>query len=143
MFTHADKGELQTVTFTAESIKNWSWRIWALMALVVVSISGALYECITTYIEYGLVWGYLAAIGAIVFIYVVVTAVYSKTHYLHVHHYNIGYFIVFLVVAQTPLVSIANAIGMGMAVEGSCRWGMDPIWEKKTVPYPLRSAKKT
>lgn len=98
MFTHADKGELQTVTFTWDSIRNWSWRVWTLMAAILVSVSGALYECVTYYVSFGLFWVYTGAIIVIIIIYASVTIIYKDSLYLHIHHYNIGYFIVFLAV---------------------------------------------
>ena len=31
---------------------------------------------------------------------------------------------------QSPFISIIYGFMNGMAIEGGCRWGFDPIWEK-------------
>ena len=31
---------------------------------------------------------------------------------------------------QSPFISAVYGFFNGMAIEGGCRWGFDPIWEK-------------
>ena len=33
---------------------------------------------------------------------------------------------------QSPILSFFYGFMNGMAIEGGCRWGFDPIWEKKS-----------
>lgn len=48
--------------------------------------------------------------------------------YLHVHHYCLGIYMLPLLQFRNLISLIAQAVFLGLLVEGISRWGMDPLW---------------
>ena len=48
--------------------------------------------------------------------------------YLHVHHYCLGIYMLPLTPFRNFISLIAQAVFLGLFVEGISRWGMDPLW---------------
>jgi hypothetical protein len=54
------------------------------------------------------------------------TYTFNKT--IHIHHYFVGLNLVFLFNHHNFLVTLVHAIGCGIMIEGSTRWGQDANW---------------
>jgi len=96
---------------------------------------------ITTLLTFHLVWAHRAAIlypyvaclcGILCLIWGV-TVVLGGSHYIHVHHYCLGAFLFSFFQFRNFLSLVAQAVFLGLAVEGISRWGIDPMWYSTVV----------
>ena len=71
---------------------------------------------------------YLTALLAIPAVVGLVTWRLGDTYYLHFHHYNLGSCLFPFFRFRKVVSLVAQAVFLGMAVEGIARWGMDPVW---------------
>jgi len=76
----------------------------------------------------GILVPYLAALIGIPIVIGLVSLGLGDAYYLHVHHYCVGAFLFpFFRFPRVPSF-IAQAVFLGLAVEGISRWGMDAVW---------------
>ena len=113
-------------------MKTWGWFLWTWFFLWVVLIVKVLLDCVSAYRQSGCLEQYLVLIAAILgFTYWNTKRLGPEGYQLHLHHYVIACFMLTVVCYQSPFISFFYGFMNGMAVEGGCRWGFDPIWEKK------------
>ena len=136
-YTHLDFGPFQRFTLVPSIMKTWGWFLWSFFILWVIVIFKVLIDCVGAYRQAGCLVEYLIFAGAILGFTYWNTKRLEPDYQLHVHHYVIGCFIMAIICNQSPFISFFYGFMNGMAVEGGCRWGFDPIWEKKaTDPSP-------
>jgi hypothetical protein len=80
----------------------------------------------------GILLPYGAAFVAIPLGVAIVTYLLRETHYLHVHHYLYGAYLVPFFRFDRALSRGAQATFLGICIEGASRWGLDPIWYRRT-----------
>jgi len=102
----------------------------SLAVLVVATI--AIVSILTSHLFWarreGILYPYASALFGILFLIAVITIILSKTHYIHVHHYCLGAFLFPFFRFRNVLSLAAQAVFLGLLVEGISRWGMDPLW---------------
>ena len=76
----------------------------------------------------GILFSYTIALCGVPCIIGIITLVLGDTHYLHVHHYFLGAFLFPFFRFRNVPSFVAQALFLGLAVEGISRWGMDPMW---------------
>lgn len=86
---------------------------------------------IAMYVIAGVIYYYIGWGVFIILMFVFITLCARKTHYLHVHHYTVGMVIIALIGYQSIPAAIIQGFCNGMMIEGGCRWGYDPIWNKR------------
>lgn len=72
--------------------------------------------------------GYVAWLVAVPAALAARTWMLRETHTLHVHHYAWGGLLFPFCRFRTPLSLAAQALFLGIALEGACRHGMEPVW---------------
>lgn len=75
------------------------------------------------YYEYKLEWFYIGWALCIV-AYFLIRGI-SKAH---IHHYVLALIIISLLGYQCYTMTLIQAVFCGVFIEGSSRWGLDPIW---------------
>lgn len=105
--------------------------------MVVVALSVYM---VYAYVIAGVLWKY-CIFGFLLFaIFGIITLCRKKTHYVHVHHYTAGMFLVVLIGYQSIPAGIVHAFANGMMIEGGGRWGYDDIWCRNKVEDPEEEA---
>jgi hypothetical protein len=76
----------------------------------------------------GILLPYSLAFLAGPLVVLIITLALNTTHYLHVHHYLWAGYLVPFCRFDRRLSVIAQAVFLGICVEGASRWGLDPVW---------------
>lgn len=71
---------------------------------------------------------YLAALLGVPAVVGMITLSLGSTAYLHVHHYCLGAYLFPFFRFRRVASIVAQAVFLGLAIEGISRWGMDPLW---------------
>lgn len=100
----------------------------AVLAIAFCAIAGLLIVHLLWARRAGILRSYLAALVGIPAVVGIITVSLGNTAYLHVHHYFLGAFLFpFFRFRRVPSL-VAQAVFLGLVIEGISRWGMDPIW---------------
>ena len=98
------------------------------LAVALATIAGLVASHLVWARRDGIVRPYVAALIGIPCVVGIITLSLSDAYYLHVHHYCWGAFLFpFFRFRKVPSL-VAQAVFMGIAVEGISRWGMGPLW---------------
>lgn len=76
----------------------------------------------------GILRPYLAALIGIPCVVAIIIVSLGDQFYVHVHHFILGAFLFPFFRFRTVPSLVAQAVFLGLAVEGISRWGIDPLW---------------
>ena len=125
-----DVGPLQRFTLVPSVMKTWGWFLWSFFIVNVILVVKILLDVIKGYKESGCALEYLIFTAAILgYAYWNTKRLGPQGYQLHIHHYVVGVFMLAIICYQSPFISAIYGFFNGMAIEGGCRWGFDPIWE--------------
>jgi len=130
-FTHLDNPPFNQLTLEWDVMKKWPWYMWVIFVAIMGFIFVNFLYLLSLYYQSGVIGFYLLLLLAMPVFFIGGSYVYRNTRKLHVHHYVIGCCMVIMTGYQSTYVSTLGAVFMGIMVEGSCRWGFDPIWVPK------------
>lgn len=130
-FTHLDNPPFNEFTLEWDIMKNWPWYLWALFVLLCSFLILNVVYLLRLYYASGVLPQYILFIIGIGLFFVIGNRIYDKTRKLHIHHYVLGAIVTMLAGYQNYYVTTLAGIFAGIMIEGSCRWGFDPIWEPK------------
>lgn len=112
-------------------IRKWKRRQWTAVAIgLSIGLSAAAADLYLLWTIDRLQW-YLLAFFSTVALFAVVTWLLSHRYRLHFHHYCFAAMAVFFPVRESPFSTVAQAIFLGVGLDGLLRWGPDPLF------YPL------
>lgn len=69
---------------------------------------------------------YLAVLLIVVIYYVIVGTLLSSKYYIHIHHYFIGMVMAAICGYPNLIITMVQAVGTVMLVEGTSHYGFDP-----------------
>lgn len=115
--------------FSAADLQKMRTHEWILLFFIVILVIINLVYIFWIYIVSGLILYYLA-IMALAFIYLILRSwIQSGKYALHIHHWQIGFFVCILTGYQNLYISALNQVFLGMMVEGNTRWGFGVLFE--------------
>lgn len=122
---------MQQFSFTPEKIKQWPAILWVITVVLLVLVLGITGYMVTMYVYAGVIFYYIGWGLFIVLSFVVISCIFKKSYYFHMHHYTIGMVFIALIGYQSVVAALIQGFCNGMMIEGGCRWGYDPIWNKR------------
>ncbi len=138
-FTHFDRGPMTGFSLTPDKIKQWPKLLWLLLMVILTIIMGFFVYLIIVYVHAGVIWWYLGFFLIIILGFASITAIFRRTHHIHVHHYTCGMVLIVLCGYQSIPASLFHGFCNGMMIEGGARWGYDPIWVRKQKVFNINS----
>jgi len=66
-----------------------------------------------------------------IFIIALTTFILKRTHFLHLHHYFLAIVFLPFFSVQSEMNLVLLALDLGMMIEGSSKWGLDPVWKQR------------
>jgi hypothetical protein len=144
-----DVPQLNGIMFTGEAIRAFTFLHWAVVLGATALILALIGWQLALLYAVGRLWVYLGALAGLILLVWAVAHCVRRTRYFHFHHYLLGLLAPFFPVPG-PVSSVAQAILIGIAIEGLTRWGPDPVFirhktaellpsvvEAATAPPPL------
>jgi hypothetical protein len=116
-------------------MENWNWVNWAVVvggAILVVILGvyfGTLYYMSGVFVLIFYVLYFVSFIGLCVG-----ATMYYPPEDSHFHHWFIGITIMSFCCHPNWFVCIVHAISNGVFIEGSSRYGLDPVWKQIDLP---------
>ena len=98
------------------------------LAIGLATIAGLLAYHLARARRAGILGSYVVTLTGIPCIVALITLSLGDACYLHVHHYNLGAYLFPFFRFRTLPSLVAQAVFLGLAIEGVSRWGMDPMW---------------
>eukprot|EP01118_Nematostelium_gracile_P014898 TRINITY_DN5883_c0_g5_i2.p2 TRINITY_DN5883_c0_g5~~TRINITY_DN5883_c0_g5_i2.p2 ORF type:complete len:143 (+),score=19.34 TRINITY_DN5883_c0_g5_i2:493-921(+) len=123
---------LQTIAFTSSEMKKFQKAHWILLCVgfvlvcFVVVYHGFLFFHHQLWIWYGSGVGFLLVAFSCCYVY----KVKRRKLTLHVHHFQIGLFLLSMSPFQNGISATFQAIAAGIYVEGVARWGVGETFKK-------------
>jgi hypothetical protein len=78
----------------------------------------------------------MLAFFGILFGFIGLAFLLRHTHSVHVHHYCMGLLAPFFIVRESLFCNVMQGIFIGVAMDGFCRWGPDPLLVRMEKPKP-------
>jgi hypothetical protein len=129
--------QLSGIVFTREGMRKFTvlhWVVVASLITLIFSLVGV--QLYYLYALNRLQWYILALVMMVVMLVASVRIADRLGWDFHFHHYCVGGLVVFFPVPGVGS-SIAQAILVGICVEGLSRWGPDPIFSKRHKQLPM------
>lgn len=104
-------------------MKTWPAVLWVLFFVLIAAFCGLISFIGYYYIKFQLEWFYIGY-GVCLVSYFLIRGIGTA----HIHHYVIAMIVISIIGYQTPFLTIIQGIFSGVMIEGSSRWGLDPIW---------------
>jgi hypothetical protein len=129
-FTYLDYiKELQLFTLSCDDMKKWGCHLWTLFFLLIAFLSTLLIILTKTLLENS-IKRFLFYLLMIIFFVGICIYITKKTgKKFHLHHYALGLIVCCFLGIHNDLFTIVMGIFSGVMVEGSCRWGVSPLWD--------------
>jgi len=118
---------LNKIMFTAEAIKKFTFVQWGIIFGIVGLIGGLISWQFYLLYAIGRLGAYLGTLIGCLLLFSLITYSLRHHYYLHFHHYSVGLLVPFFPVPSL-ISSIAQAILVGICIEGLSRWGPDPFF---------------
>ena len=142
-FTHADQGIMQQFTLDWNVMKHWPLILWVIFFGLILILGTLLKVVLTFYVGIGILKYYVIVLVAF-FTWFLLKARHYKD--VHIHHYCIGMFMVSTLCHQDAFITFAVGIFNGIMIEGSSRWGLDPVFSNdpsESAAAALKSLKQS
>ena len=118
-----DHGVMKKFVLDWKIMKTWPWFLWVLLAIIVAGALGIIASLFYFYIKFR-IWVYYISWLVLVVLYFIIRGIKKA----HLHHYVICMIFITLIGYQSVWLTIVHGIANGIMIEGSARWGLDPIW---------------
>jgi len=122
---------LQSITITRSELKKLHFSHWLLLGIGGILVSSILVYHIYLFFQNHLLIIYGSTVGVLTIMFCCCCFYYTKRKnmVLHIHHFQIGAFLMVFTPFQNVISSICQALAAGLFVEGISRWGMDSTFK--------------
>ena len=125
---------LSNMILKPKKIKQWKSSQWTVFGSVIILIFLLIFKQFNDYpnlFNKDTVNVYAIYIISVIIAITAISKLLNSTHFLHLHHYFIGMLFMPLISYQDELNLVLLAFLLGMTIEGSAKWGLDPIWKRR------------
>jgi hypothetical protein len=109
-------------------MKTWPPVLWGIFFGLIGLIAFILYVVVKMYVEVGILRYYIALLATFFTWFIHKAKQYKDTH---IHHYCLGSFVVAICCHQDWFITAVSGVFCGVLIEGSSKWGLDPVFSDK------------